>query len=288
MAREGPPPGVVLSETPMGERRTVSYRALAWLPPAFAAVFAIAGLAVGGGAVGPLLTTENELGKALALAGALVAALAFERGDYLRTAWLFNAAAYALLLAADATGVHPVAHRLTSHEREAAQGIITLLANAAAVVGTSMLARAWNVAGLGEDEASRARGRWLFAAAAGLALAITGWPLVRDAKALLSGDVNASIAVASDLGDAACLALVAPVMQTALAMRGGVLRWPWGLLAASLLGWLAYDASSGLVDATSAGGGWLVASEALRALACVYGFAAGLAQRRAVTADARA
>lgn len=270
----------------MGEHRSVSYRALGWLPPAFAAVFAIAGFAVGDGAVGPLLTAENELGKVLALAGAVVAAYAFERGDYLRKAWLLNAAAYALLLAADASGVHTIAHRLTSHQLDAAQGLVTLLANAAAVVGTWMLARAWNVAGLEEDEASRARGRLLFAAAAVVALAITGWPLVHDARELLSGDVDASIAVVSDLGDAACLALVAPVMQTALAMRGGVLRWPWGLLAASLLAWLVYDASSGLVDATSAGGGWLVVSEAFRALACVYGLVAGLAQRRAVTADA--
>lgn len=270
----------------MGEHRSVSYRALAWLPPAFAALFAVAGFAVGGGAVGPLLTTENELGKVLALSGAVVAALAFERGDYLRMAWLLNAVAYALLLAADASGVHTIAHRLTSHQLDAAQGLVTLLANAAAVVGTWMLARAWNVAGLEEDEASRARGRLLCAVGAGVALAITGWPLVRDAQALLSGDVDASIAIASDLGDAACLALVAPVMQTALAMRGGVLRWPWGLLAASLLAWLVYDVSSSVVDAQSAGGGWLVASEALRALACAYGFAAGLAQRRAVTADA--
>lgn len=270
----------------MGEHRSVSYGALAWLPLAFAAVFAVAGFAVGGGAAGPLLKTENELGKVLALAGALVAAFAFERGDYLRTAWLLNAAAYALLLAGDACGVHLIAHRLTSHQLDAAQGLVTLLANGAAVVGTWMLARAWNVAGLEDDEASRARRRLLFAAGAVVALAITGWPLVHDTRALLSGDLHASIAVASDLGDAACLALVAPVMQTALAMRGGVLRWPWGLLAASLLAWLAYDASSGLVRATSAGGDWLVASEALRALACAYGLVAGLAQRRAVTAHA--
>lgn len=261
---------------------SVSYRALAWVPFVFAAVFAIAALAAGEHALAAVLTTQNETGKVLGMAGALAAALAFERDDYLRRAWLFNAAGYALLLAGDAAGVHTIALRLTSHQLDFAQGTIALLANAASVLGTWMLARAWNVAGLEDDDASRARTRWLFAAGAVIALTVTGWPLVRDARALLGGDLGASVDVVSDLGDTACLALVAPVMQTALAMRGGVLRWPWGLLATSLLAWLAYDAASSLIDPQVAPARWVVAAETVRALACAYAFAAGLAQRRAV------
>ena len=155
------------------------------------------------------------------------------------------------------------------------------------VLGTWMLARAWRVAGLDdEDGGSRTRRRLLFAAAGPFALAITGWPLVHDVRALLGGDVGALVSVASDLGDTLCLALVAPVLLTALAMRGGVLWWPWGLLTSSGLAWVVYDACSGLVGALHVEGAfYLVATEALRALACGSFLSAGLAQRRIVLGD---
>jgi hypothetical protein len=79
-------------------------------------------------------------------------------------------------------------------------------------------------------------------------------------------------------------------------MRGGVLKWPWGLLTASLLFWLCYDgvatlehlsnylADHGLPVRANAATMKLL-REAFRALACVSEFSAGLAQRRTVTAE---
>ena len=94
--------------------------------------------------------------------------------------------------------------------------------------------------------------------------------------------------IASDLGDTIVLALVAPVLHTALAMRGGVLRWPWGLLTLSGLAWLAYDTSSTAITALGAGpGAALVGSEALRLLANANIFGAGVAQRLAVAPTER-
>ncbi len=100
---------------------------------------------------------------------------------------------------------------------------------------------------------------------------------------LLGGDPSALAAIASDLGDILTLALVAPVMHTALAMRGGLLLWPWGLLTLSNVAWIAYDASSGAADHWHLGTGLpLVASESLRILATGWVLAAGIAQRWAV------
>jgi hypothetical protein len=262
----------------------MKFRRLVVFPLAFALSFAVAAVAAGDAGLAAVLTAENEAGKVLALAGCLAAAFAFEGGDYLRRAWVYSGACYVLLLAGDAAGVPSFSSRLTPRHLEMAQGALVLAANAASVVGTWMLARAWSVAGLVEDdEAASSRGRLLFAAAIVVSLAITGWPLAHDVRELLAGDAGASVSIASDLGDTICLALVAPVMQTALALRGGLLRWPWGLLAASMLAWLVFDAASGAVDALHVERArWLVMTEGLRGLACAAFFAAGLAQRLAV------
>jgi hypothetical protein len=262
----------------------MTFRSLVVFPLAFAVLFAIAAVFAGDPGLATVLTVENEAGKALALIGCFAAAHAFERDDYLRRAWLYSGACFVLLLAGDIAGVPALSARLSPRHLELAQGALVLAGNATSVVGTWMLARAWSVAGLVEDdEDTRVRGRRLVAGAIAVSLAITGAPLVHDARELLGGDASASVSIASDLGDTVCLALVAPLMQTALALRGGLLRWPWGLLAASGLAWIVFDAASGAVDALHVERArWLVVTEAWRALACASFFAAGIAQRMAV------
>jgi hypothetical protein len=90
--------------------------------------------------------------------------------------------------------------------------------------------------------------------------------------------------VGSDLGDILGLCLIAPVLLTAIAMRGGILKWTWGLLTASLLFWLLYDCAS-TIDHFVTGhvAAIVMVRESFRALACVAEFSAGLAQRRAIT-----
>jgi hypothetical protein len=260
----------------------MKFRLLVVFPFAFAALFAVVATLAGQAALGSVLVTENEVGKLAALVGCFAAALAFESGDYLRRAWFFSGLCYLLLLAADVVGMPSFASHLSDQALDLTQGVLVVVANATSVAGTWMLAHAWSVAGL-EDDRSRGAGRLLFGGAILLALAITGWPLLLDVRTLLAGDFGAVVSIASDLGDTICLALIAPVMQTALAMRGGVLRWPWGLLTSSGIAWLAYDASSALHLEHR----WLVLSEALRALACGAFLSAGIAQRLAVAPDTR-
>jgi hypothetical protein len=249
----------------------MKFRSLVLLPLVLALLFLAAGT-FAGDALGPVLTAEAEAAKVLALAGCLAGALAFDRHDYLRRAWMFSGVCYLLLLLRDGLAMR-------SAESTALLGGIVVLANVASVAGTWMLAHAWRHSGIEEDDEARARGRLLLAGGAILALAVTGFPLVRDARTLFGGDLRATVDVASDLGDSICLALVAPVLQTALAMRGGVLRWPWGLLTASGLAWIAYDAASSF----AVHGPWLPVVEAVRALACGLVLSAGLSQRMAIS-----
>ncbi len=266
----------------------MKFRSFALLPPGFAVAFAVGALLASGGAFATILFAENEVGKLLAMVGGFSAALAFERGDYLRRAWFFAGLCYLFLLLSDVAGVPLFAAHLSAQQLALIAGSCAVLGNATSVLGTWMLAQAWSVAGLDEDDdAARARGRLLFAAAVIVALAITGWPLVHDVGALAAGDLAATVNVASDLGDTICLALVAPVLRTALALRGGMLRWPWGLLTLSGVAWLAYDAASGVVELLHVEQArWLILTEALRALACAFMFSAGMAQRLAVTPGA--
>jgi len=257
------------------------FRSFALFPAGFAVLFAVAALAAGEGGLASVLATENEVGKALALVGCFAAALAFEEGDYLRRAWFYSGLCYLVLILGDVVGMRLLATHLSVHQVDLAVGSCAVLGNATSVLGTWMLARAWTVAGLEDDDvASRTRGRLLFAAAIVVSLAITGWPLVHDAGELLAGDLGASVNIASDLGDTICLALVALVMHTALAMRGGMLRWPWGLLTSSGIAWIAYDAASGGVELLHVEQArWLIMTEAIRGLACAFMFSAGIAQR---------
>ena len=99
-------------------------------------------------------------------------------------------------------------------------------------------------------------------------------------RALVAGDVSAVVPLSSDVADALVIVLLAPLARTALALRGGVLLWPWAFLTANGLLWLVFDATYGglsvaHVDAARAH----VLLESLRTLATLYGFAAGFAQR---------
>jgi len=263
----------------------VKQRLLLALPLLFAVVLAVVGFVVGDASRPATIAIGNEAGKVIALVGCFVAALVFDRGDYLSRAWSTAGLCYLLLIVNDAVGAAPIAGRMSVHQIGAAQGALVVAANVASVIGTLMLARAWSFAGLedSEDDEARVRRRVVFAATIAASFAITAWPLVHDVRDLASGQLEAIVSIASDLGDAICLALVAPLLLTALALRGGLLLWPWALLTGSGIAWLVYDASSGVVEALSVTStGAVVLTESLRALACALTLSAGLAQRMAV------
>lgn len=263
----------------------MSYRALAWLPLAFLGAFFAAWLVAPPGAREAILVVEIEGAKALALLGCVTAALAFEPGDYLRRAWALLGACVVLLFTRDVFAL--AAHAAQAGPRDGAafilQGALAATGNGCSVAGTAMLARAWRVAGLESPEARPAGS--LLPGAIALAVLVNGWPIVSDVRALATGDAFAAVPLASDLADAAVVVMLAPLARTALALRGGVLRWPWAFLALSGLLWLVFDATYGVLHALKVDPGKTHALlEALRALPTLYGFSAGLSQRAAVTA----
>jgi len=256
----------------------VKYRTLAAAPVVFVAVALAAWAAAPVDLRPSVLAGAVESAKVLALVGCGVAAWTFEAGDYLRRAWLLLAACTLFLFGRDVVALAggPVL----------AQGVLATAGNGCSVAGTWVLARAWTVAGL--DEGDAPTGKWpLRTGAVAVALLVTGWPLVGDLGALVRGDAFAVVPLVSDVADTVVLALLAPLLRTTLALRGGVLRWPWALMTAGNLLWLVFDALYGVlgllhVDPSRT----RVATEALRVVATLYTASAGLAQRKAVKAAA--
>lgn len=260
----------------------MTYGRLAWAPPVLVAAFSLVYVVVPAAMHQAVLVGEIELSKGLAVMGCVAAALAFDREDYLRRAWLLLAASTVFLFARDvfALEAHPAAADVVPL---AIEGTLATAGNGCSVAGTWMLARAWRVAGL-EDNESRSRETWLLLATVTLAVLVTGLPVASDVRALLGGQVFAVVPLASDVADAVVLALLAPLAQTAIAMRGGLLRWPWALLTASGALWLVFDATYGITALLHADASRMhPVLEAMRALPTLYGFAAGMAQRQVAT-----
>jgi hypothetical protein len=259
------------------------YRAFVAFPFLWAAAFLLAdALAYGSSGYPVFLRTEVELAKTMALAGALGAALALEHGDYLRRAWLFVAGCMALLLLRDLTLAPFVSGALGARGLDLVRGVLVVGANLSQVIGTWMLARAGERAGLGVPASRGAQWGVLFLAVL-LAAAFAGPGVVLNTGRVLNGDLGALTGAASALGDMVSLCLIAPLLLTALALRGGLIGWTWTLLTASYVAWLLYDAL--LVLSPSLGLGPHAArtgSEVFRALGCTFGLTAGLAQRAVV------
>ena len=255
------------------------YPRLAAIPVAGAVAVAALSAATGGG---PLLWFGTQLAaQSLAAAGCLAAAAAFERRDFMFRAWLLSAVSFLL----------PVLNKLTSGPRGdwllwlfpgAALDVFYILAvNATAVVSAALFVAAFFRAGLvlggervrdvaqerrhPEPERQEHDG---------------GVEHVSRARAA-EGASQAFFEAVSVAGDTLCFVLVAPLFRIARRFRGGALQWPWGLLAASNLCWLFYDAAA--TGARVAGSDALgVASEVVLAVASLSALAAALAHRRVV------
>lgn len=257
-------------------------RALAVFPLLYAATFAaVAWALLGGDALVPFVRGQLLLVRVLALTGCLAAVWAFARGDHLRRAWLALAASTLLVLVRDLL-------RLPPFELPAGTPIVTaigVLSNFALLAGVWLLARSWRVAAIdlpGGRPGAVAAG----VAAAALALAVAGPFAWRHALAVAAGDGSAVVLLVSAVVDILALCLLAPLLLTAIGLRGGLFAWPWALVTASMFSWLLYDAAAGLTAGAAAGAFPL--TDLFRGLAQNFLFAAGLAQRFAVEQVRRA
>lgn len=228
---------------------------------------------------GTFLRIEIELAKLAAMAGGLAAAFAFQRGEYLRRAWLFVGGSSAFFLVRDLTLAPLGFEAMGETSLLVVRAILVSLGNVSMIVGVYMLARTWKVAGLTLPGQPRGQAAVQLTTIA-LAIALAGPGAWTFGSRLLSGDLTAAAGVASALGDMVTLILIGPLLLTALALRGGMFAWPWALLTTSCVAWLFYDSFYtvgpllGLSDEAAR-----IGYETCRALGCAFGGAAGLAQR---------
>jgi hypothetical protein len=256
----------------------VKYRMLLLLP-VFAALALVGALALTPAADhSRIYLIEVELAKACSLVGCMAAALRFGRGDYLRGAWLLQAQCYVLILAKDF-----LQHSFAPSPRIAiASGLLILVGNAGQLVGTVMIARVWRVAGF--DLASSTAKRIVVAIAVAIGIIAGGYMSLTSLRSVMSGNLSDLVHFVSSVADIVSFALIAPFLITALALRGGSLAWTWGLLTASLLGWLLFDATLSFAPLFMSSSTHVhLVSELFRVTACAFGMGAGLAQYWAIS-----
>lgn len=251
-------------------------RALAAFPLLYAAAFAAVAVALAGSdALGPFLASQNVLVRVLASIGCLAAASGFERGEHLRRAWLWLGTGTMLLLlrtvllqfaAFQPAGAVPAAAQVPN--------ALAALGNVALLAGIVQLARSWRKAAISLP-GGRLGALAVGVVSAGLAIWVAGQVAVDTGRQFAAGDWNAFGLFVSTVTDILSLALIAPLLLTAVAMRGGLFAWPWGLITASQISWLLFDAALALENPVAAG---IPLPYLFLALAENYVFAAGLAQ----------
>lgn len=227
-------------------------------------------------AEGAVNRSFNVAAFLLAALGSLAAARSFQTSDYLRIAWHTQAAG-SLLLAVSSVlrGLEPADTMLL------ARTPLVFMANVMTVIGAVIFARAHRVAGLELPWTRQARVTF-FAAITAVALLAAGPSIGVLVKPALRGDMTSWMQIFSAIGDFVFLVLIAPIFMTAVALRGGLLTWPWVFLTASTAAWLLYDAQDSVLyffpqlealDRT-------IMTVPLRVLACTLLFAASVAQRK--------
>lgn len=251
---------------------------------AFVAVLAL-GAATSSATRWDILDPSIRALKVVALFGCLVGGLSFPPHARMFRAWMLFAATYALLVLRDAVLHRSVWLDVDAPATRWIEAVMVTLANGLGTLGAWIMARTWYVGGIALPGTTASRGI-LRAIAIGVAVAITLPSLWLHASDLigepgprpLMGLVNAA-------GDATSLSLIAPVLLTALALRGAPVGWAWGLLTCSMAGWLCYDATFTISDSVPGHGEALrVVSEGFRALAATAAAAAGIAQATLPTA----
>jgi len=252
------------------------YRWLAVFPIAYAVVFVVVSAALGEGeTLGVFVRGQLLLVRVLAIFGCIAAARAFSRGDHLRTAWLWLAAATVIVLARDLLRLPPFS--LPPSSAGGAGWLIAGLgvaSNLALLFGVWLLARAWKVAGI-PLPGGRGGAIAVAVAAAVLALVVAG-PGALEHGARAGADISSVPLFTSAVVDILALCLLAPLLLTAIALRGGAVAWPWALVTASIFCWLLYDAAA-LTPFLAPD--WFPLADVFRGLAENYLFAAGVAQR---------
>ena len=246
-------------------------RWLALYPLVYTVVFlAVAGSLDGSDRDGFVIWQRIAL-RVFAGAGCFAAASVFEAGDRLRRAWTWLGIGTVLILTRDVLRLFPLFWPDPDPQAEAILTGLAILSNLAMLAGIWKLARAWRLVTL-ERPGGRAGVTAIIVATAALALVVAGPGAVKAVQSVADGHRDNLVLVVSALVDIVSLCLIAPLLLTAVALRGGLFFWPWALITASRLSWVFYDAAALAPDTG------LPLADLFRGLAQNYVGVAGLAQ----------
>ena len=253
----------------------MTFRWIAILAAACVALFAFADSLAFGALDDASRLLYNASARTVLLALVAVAAgLAASRfgwwGEYVGRAWTLFFVAYAVLTLGELT------RRFT--QNAAAAEICIVVANIALVGAYFLTARSFKAAGL-DFGGSRTKTIVATAISLVIAIALCHDSIIGGFNSLRAGHFTPSDLV-SPLADVITFALVAPLLLTAFALRGGQQFWMFALLTTGTVGWMINQGIGTLFEA--AGG---VSATALRtgrmtgfAMACIFIAAAAFTQ----------
>jgi len=225
-------------------------------------------------------SAEIAVAEVAATLGCFIAATSFEWRDHLARAWALQGLMYVLLVVRClglAFGV------LTgSPSAVLTDGVLTSFANIGGIFSTWMLASTGRIAGIDVVISPVKRGAaWVVALV--VAWTAAGPGLMTAIGKFAAGNPASLVSIASRSGDICSFVLIAPLLLTTLALRQGLLFWPWALLTASGLCWLCADFSNAaFLHLPNDQVGPLY--DIFRFPACLFVLTAGIAQRWVVDA----
>jgi hypothetical protein len=251
------------------------FRWLAVFPLVYAAVFIALALNAGD-ALGPFVSWQRILVRVLGAVGCFAAVSVFDRGDHLRRAWLALGAGTIVILLRDLLRLLPSFQPASAGpEEQVILSSLGILSNVALLSGVWMLARSWRMAAI-TLPGGRSGVMAVAVITAVITIAVAGPGAAESARQVADGNWNFLVLLVSAVVDILSLCLIAPLLLTAVSLRGALFSWPWGLITLSQVSWLLYDAAASLDPALVPAG--LPLPDLFRGLAENYLFAAGLAQ----------
>lgn len=223
------------------------------------------------------ITGQRLLVRLLAVVGCFLAVSVFASGDHLRRAWSWLGCGAVVILLRDVLRLLPPFHGGGSEgtEVQAFLSGLAILSNVALLAGIWELARSWKMAAIALP-GGRSGVLAVAIVTAVLAVVVAGPEILQSGRELAAGSWGSLIAFVSAVVDILSLCLITPLLLTAVSLRGGLFSWPWGLVTASRICWLLYDATGTLARYLAPGGFPL--DEVFRGMAVSYLFAAGTAQ----------
>jgi hypothetical protein len=252
------------------------FRGLAVFPLLYAAVFTALAVALDLQALDGVIPWQRLAVRILGVVGCFLAVSVFERGDHLRRAWLWLGWGSVAIFLRDLLRLLPALQPPSAPPwTPAALTGLGVLSNLALLAGIWTLAHAWKRASIALP-GGRSGVVTIAVVTALLALAVAGPGALQAARDVARGEWGSLILLVSAVVDIISLCLIAPLLLTAVSLRGGLFSWPWGLITASRLSWLLYDGAVALAPSSTPAAFPL--AELCRGVAITYLFAAGVAQ----------